>query len=346
MGTITKLTRDPLPLPRPALHTVPPAADAREVDLSIAIVTWNSERWIDRCLRAIPAACEGIAYEIVLHDNASADRTLQRVDPDAVNILRGDRNLGFAAGINRTIAATRGRYVFLLNPDCELAPRALTLLFEFLEANPEVAAAAPLLSDESGRSQREFQLRRLPTLRTFVHEVLLLDKMFPTNGATARYRYRDLDLDRPNRIEQPAAAALLVRRNVFEEVGPLDEQFEPAWFEDVDYCRRFAAAGKEVYTVPAAWARHFGGASLEHISFGDFTNVWYRNMMRYAAKWWPVEQVETLRWAIILGMLLRIPAALLGFGHPDLGRLEATRAYLHVLKKAFKRWGGSSQSSS
>jgi GT2 family glycosyltransferase len=346
MGTITTLTRNPEPPPRPALRTVPPAADAAQIDLSIAIVTWNSERWIDRCLRAIPPACEGIAYEIVLNDNASGDRTLQRVDAGAVQILRADRNLGFAAGMNRAIAATRGRYVFLLNPDCELAPRALTLLFEFLEANPDVAAAAPLLTDESGRSQREFQLRRLPTLRTFVHEVLLLDKMFPTNGATAHYRYRDLDLDRPNRIEQPAAAALLIRRKVFEEVGPLDERFEPAWFEDVDYCHRLALAGKEVYAVPAAWARHFGGASLEHISFGDFTDVWYRNMMRYAAKWWPAGQVETLRWVILLGMLLRIPAALLGFGHPDLSRWETTRAYLRVLEKAFKRWGGSSQSSS
>ena len=346
MRTITTLTRDTEPPVRPALRTVPPSAEAREVDLSIAIVTWNSERWIERCLRAIPAACEGIAYEVILHDNASADRTLQRVGSDSVQILQADRNLGFAAGMNRAIAATRGRYVFLLNPDCELAPHALTLLFEFLESNPEVSAAAPLLSDESGLSQREFQLRRLPMLRTFVHEVLLLDKMFPTNGATAHYRYRDLDLDHPSRIEQPAAAALLMRRKAFDEVGPLDEQFEPAWFEDVDYCRRLAAAGKQVYAVPAAWARHFGGASLEHISFGDFTNVWYRNMMRYAVKWWPASQVETLRWVIILGMLLRIPAALLGFGHRDVSRWEATRAYLRVLEKAFKRWGGSSQSSS
>src|SRR5690349_21298731 len=106
MGTITKLTRDTEPPVRPALRTVPPAADAREVALSIAIVTWNSERWIERCLRAIPAACEGVACEVVLYDNASVDRTLQRVGSDSVHILRADRNLGFAAGMNRAIAAT------------------------------------------------------------------------------------------------------------------------------------------------------------------------------------------------------------------------------------------------
>src|SRR5258708_8997274 len=59
------------------LRSVPPAAAARSVDVSIAIVTWNSERWIGRCLAAIPAACEELAYEIVIYDNASTDTTLQ-----------------------------------------------------------------------------------------------------------------------------------------------------------------------------------------------------------------------------------------------------------------------------
>src|SRR5437588_13024117 len=114
----------------------------KPVEISIVIVTWNSERWIERCLRAIPAACEGIGYEIVLHDNASADGTLALVGDD-VQILRSGENDGFAAGSNRAIAQTRGRYVFLLNPDCELEPRALTLLLEFLDSHPHVAAAAP-----------------------------------------------------------------------------------------------------------------------------------------------------------------------------------------------------------
>jgi len=210
----------------------------RALDLSILIVTWNSERWIDRCLRSIPAACEGLEYEIVVHDNASTDSTLQHLG--SANVLRSTRNDGFAAGTNRAFAASTGRYVFLLNPDCELAPRTLTRLFEFLESHPQIAAAVPLLMDHSGDSQREFQLRRLPTLGTLMSEVLLLNKLFPRNPATASYRYHDLDLTEPRRIEQPAAAALLLRRAVVEEIGPFDEQFAPAWFEDVDYCRRLA----------------------------------------------------------------------------------------------------------
>lgn len=330
---------------------------ARTVELSVVIVTWNSERWIDRCLRSIPAACEGLQYEVIVHDNASEDRTLsivgggQAILPAAgqagspvVHVLRSATNDGFAAGTNRAVSAAKGRYLFLLNPDCELEPRALTRLFEFLESHPNAAAAAPLLIDEGGHSQRHFQLRRLPTLGNLAAEVLLLDKFFPKNPATSKYRYRDLDLTEPRPIEQPAAAALLIRREVMADVGPFDEAFAPAWFEDVDYCRRLAEKKKEVWVVPAARVTHFGGASLEHMRFGRFTEVWYRNMWRYARKWLRPGQAEALRMVIIAGMLLRLAAGCVGLKPRGVSRREAFKAYANVLRRAFDRWDGSSRS--
>ena len=307
------------------------------IDLSVVIVTWNSERWIERCLQAIEAACDGLPYETIVYDNASFDGTLSRVGPD-VQVVPGGENAGFAAGINRAIARSRGRYVFLLNPDCELAPLALAQLVAFLDEHPDAAAAAPLLSDDDGQSQREFQLRRLPTPATFIAEVLALSRFLPRNRQTASYRYRDLDLSGPSLVEQPAAAALLLRRSVYDEIGPLDEQFVPAWFEDVDYCRRLSEAGKRVFVVPSATARHFGGASLEHVAFVTFIDVWYRNMFLYARKWFTTPQTELLRWVIIAGMLLRLPLAALGLAHGEAGRVRAVRAYAGVLRNSFFRW--------
>jgi len=311
-------------LPVPALPVV-----------SIVIVTWNSSRWIDGCLRSIPEACGGMAYEIVIYDNASSDRTLQLVTDRGAQVIRSTVNDGFAKGTNRAIAATSGKYVFLLNPDCRLAPGALSLLVAFLEAHPDLAGAAPLLD---GAGQREFQLRRLPTLRSLATELFAFHKIFPRNRQTAYDRYRDLDLTEPRPVEQPAAAALLLRREVFDDVGGFDERFEPAWFEDVDYCRRLAGAGKEVWVVPAARAEHEGGASLEHVSFARFTDVWYRNMWIYARKWLPAAEAEALRWLIIGGMFLRLPAAALGIAHPEVGRWRAVKAYMSVLRNAFRRW--------
>jgi glycosyltransferase involved in cell wall biosynthesis len=116
------------------------ALATRPLDLSIAIVTWNSERWIDRCLQSIAAACGSLAYEVIVYDNASSDATLAAIG-DEVEVIRGAANDGFAAGVNRVVTRASGRYFFLLNPDCELAPRALEILVEFLDANPGGAAA-------------------------------------------------------------------------------------------------------------------------------------------------------------------------------------------------------------
>jgi len=69
-----------------------------------------------------------------------------------------------------------------------------------------------------------------------------------------------------------------------------------------------------------------------------FTEIWYRNMWLYARKWLRPGQAETLRWAIVFGMLLRCGAALVGFKRRDIPRREALRAYAGVMKRAFDRW--------
>ena len=324
-----------------AVHPVPvPTAAAAHVDVSVVIVTWNSEGWIEQCLRSIGPASLDRSFEVIIQDNASADGTLEiatSLQDEAVTVLKASRNHGFAGGINRAAAQARGDYVFLLNPDCELAPGALAHLVEYLEAHHDVAAVAPLLYDEQGNPQREFQLRRLPTLGSLVAEILLIKDMFPENRISARYRYRDLDITVPQAIEQPAGAALLMRRRVLEHVGPFDEGFSPAWFEDVDYCKRLAAHGHAIHLVPSATATHFGGASLEHVRYEDFLSVWYRNLFRYAGKWMRRGEVETLRWTIILGMLLRSAATIGGLGNRRM-RGASVRSYLRIARQAFDRW--------
>src|ERR1051326_9312557 len=97
---------------------------AAPVELSIVVFTGNSGRWIERCLQAIPAACEGLAHEIVIYDNGSADDTVARLNGD-VHLIRSMSNDGFAAAGNRAVAEARGRYACMLNPDCALAPPQL-----------------------------------------------------------------------------------------------------------------------------------------------------------------------------------------------------------------------------
>lgn len=309
------------------------------LDVSILIVTWNSESWIARCLESLAAACESLRCEIVLFDNASSDRTLEvarSIRLPQLTILTSERNLGFAGGVNRARIAARGPFLFLLNPDCELAPRSVHTLLEYLGKHPEVAAAVPLLLDEGGAPQREFQLRRLPTLVSLVMENLLLDKIFPENRVSSSYRYKDLDISRPQPVEQPAAAAMVIRSEVAWSIGDLDEQFAPAWFEDVDYCRRLRGAGAQIHLVPEATAVHHRGSSLERLGHARFVEIWYENLDRYARKWMSRGDAEIVRWSIIAGMILRIAAVVCGLDPVRLGRREAIGVYRRVLRQAFR----------
>ncbi len=81
------------------------------------------------------------------------------------------------------------------------------------------------------------------------------------------------------------------------------------------------------------------------MSYALFIDLWYRNMWRYARKWFSPGRAEALRWAVVVGMLMRCAAAVVGFRNGSSTRWEALRTYARVLEKALKRWDDSSPSS-
>lgn len=322
------------------------ASQPEAVDVSILIVTWNSASWIGRCLRALPQACGELRYEVIVHDNASRDTTSSIVRAfDAPWLgFESSENHGFAAGSNSALRRATGRFVFYLNPDCEPAPNSIAKLVDYLDHNSAASAAVPLLMDEQGIPQREFQLRRFPTLKSLAADILLLDHLFPSNQASFLYRYRDVDISRVQTIEQPAAAALMVRRDVLDRVGAFDEQFAPAWFEDVDFCKRLWTQGGAIHLVPDSVTTHRGGASLDHVPYDQFLGVWYRNLYLYAQKWLEPAEVQILRWTIVVGALIRAVATAVGLSSVRTSRFRAVRAYLQVSRDALRKWDDRSPS--
>lgn len=334
---------------RPTVVDAVMEAERRSVAVSILIVTWNSAPWIERCLTSIEAAAGDLPCEVLIFDNASTDETqtlIRRHTADHVTVIESDVNLGFSGAMNRLIEQSSGAYLLCLNADSEPEPDCIAKLVNHLDAHPDVAAAAPLLSHHDGEPQNEWQLRTLPSLRSIAAEVLLLNKVFPANGWSMGHAYRSIDLDDVQRVEQPAAAALLLRRSVVQTIGAFDETFEPAWFEDVDYCRRMANAGLPIDLVPSARAHHFGGASLQKMPFDEFIAIWYRNLFRYVTKWFSTPQAEIVRWMIIVGMVARIIATTSFIVRPPVARRVALRGYSTVLQEALARWSGTSRSSS
>jgi len=244
------------------------------------IVTYNSVDVIDSCLDALSRFAPSLTPVVV--DNASSDDTVERVCARAgVRLIANGDNRGFAAAVNQGARqATQAEYLLLLNPDAFLA----SPLDDLIEATRRHGLSAGKLVGEDGRAQTGFTLRRLPTPAALVFELLGLNRMWPGNPVNRRYRYLDRDLDQPGPVEQPAGAFLMTRRDVWERLGGLDEQFHPVWFEDVDLCRRAADAAFRIEYVPSVTARHAGGHSVGQIPRQYRVMCWCDSLLRYAVK--------------------------------------------------------------
>ena len=263
-------------------------------------------------------------------------------------MLSNPENRGFGPGANQAAAAAGGDVILFVNPDA----RAQGDLFGevargFSEHSGCVALAPRLLDwDENGSApppgrrlappgredQFTFQLRRLPALSSDARELLLIDHLFPDNPARREARYAGQDRERAFRVEQAAAAALAVRAEAFRRVGGFDERFVPAWYEDVDLCRRLGAEGSILYW-PGAVLRHRGGAASERLGYDRFLPIFYQNALRYRRLHYGAAARAAYRGLLSAGMLLRLLALPLRAEVPR-PRREAARAYLSVLALA------------
>jgi GT2 family glycosyltransferase len=276
--------------------------------VSVLVVAWHSRSDIFDCLSSAITQADNV----VLVDNASADGTVEfvRARFPTVTTVGNASNVGFAAAVNQAARLATGDFLLLLNPDTQLRSGALAALTAALERDAGLAAVGGHLVDASDTTQVGFTVRRFPTIGSLAADLLLLDEIWPTNPWTRRYRALDLDYAHAQDVEQPAAACLLVRRSVFEALGGLDTGFGPAWFEDVDFCRRLTAAGWRIGFVPDARVVHRGGSSLGSLSRAAFLELWYRNMRRYVRRHHGRIAEMSLRGLIVAGMMLRVFASL------------------------------------
>ena len=277
------------------------------IELSLVVVHWRAEADLATLLAAVP---DDPRWEVVVVDNG-AGAPLPPSRPPHVVLVRPGANLGFAGGANLGATIARGAALLLLNPDAVPAPGALPELLRGLAAHPRAAGLAPRLVGADGAPQTAWQLRPLPRPGELLRHALLRD---PRRAPVA-------EPAAGTPVEQPAAAALLLRRAALERLGGLDATFHPAWFEDVDLGRRLAVAGDSVHYWPAATFRHGLGGSVAPLGYGPFLWCYYRNLCRYLEKHHGRRWAWAARLALLAGTAAR--ALLLPLRRP---RRAASRA--------------------
>ncbi len=313
------------------------------LDLSIVIVSWNVRGLLDACLASLHNAQISLdggddslpSAEIIVVDSASRDGSgdMVREKYPAVQLLPQTSNIGFTRGNNIGLARAQGHYILLLNPDTEIRPDAVGKLIDFLNSIPDAGVIGPhtLNSDGSHQSTR----RRFPTMMTGIFESSWLDSLAPPS-VEREYRMLGTDDNAILEADWVQGSALMLRRDVYEAIGGLDEAFT-MYSEELDFCRRAKSAGWRVFYHGGAVITHHGGKSSEQAA--DHSQLhFHTSKLRYFRKHHGLAAYAILRALLLLQFAWQLGLESLKgmLGHKRDLRAQRVRRYWRVLRSGLK----------
>lgn len=296
-----------------------PSSPARPL-LSVVIVSFNTRDTTLKCLRALFADLSrlqgeaGAEAEVFVVDNASKDGSVEAVEGEfpGVQLIASQTNEGFGPANNRAFERASGEFFFLLNSDAFLHEGALQTLVNFLRApeNKKVGGVGPRLLNADGTLQASCW--KFPSPSRAWLEALGGARLFashPVLGDYYRWAHDEVRL-----VDFVIGAALLVRREVYEQVGGFDPDFF-LYAEETDWQKRMWASGWTIAFCPDALVTHLGGAS--GASDQNKTSLlFWQGQERFIRKHFGARGLTVFRGALILSSLLRLGALTLLTLHP------------------------------
>jgi ATP-binding cassette subfamily B protein len=263
--TQSHLLAAPLPAPMPGSY-------GDEPQVSIVIVTHDGLAFTRLCLETVLATTAGAAVEVIVVDNASSDLTPAYLGGVAgrwpnVRTLLNDTNVGFAPAVNQGLALARGTTLVVLNNDTIVPPGWLDRLEQHL-GEPDIGMVGPCTNAAPNES-------RIPVDYGTYGEFL---RFAARRSIEEAGQTRDLDV--------LTMFCVALKRETFEQLGPLDEQFEVGMFEDDDYAQRVRAAGLRLVCAEDVVVHHFGEGSFGAlVSGGAYNRLFEANKRRFEEKW-------------------------------------------------------------
>ncbi len=292
--------------------------------LSLCVVTYQAAPLLRECLESLRKFPPSVSHEIIVVDNASTDNTVAMLEQEYSDVIlvKNQANLGYAASMNQAMKLARGRYIVQLNPDTIVQDGSFDKLIEFMELHPEVGICGPKVLNPDGSMQKSCR-RGESTPLAVIAQFTGLARLFPHNPRLAQYTMSYRDENETHAVAGVSGSCMLIRKEVIEQIGYLDERFF-AYQEDADYCFRARQAGWLVYYVPAAKIVHFGGLGGSHVQPYRSMWEWHRSYWNYYRKNLAVNYPAWFNGIYYLMMLIKLGLGALGelFG---LGRFSSSR---------------------
>lgn len=251
--------------------------------LSVIIVNYNVEFFLEQCLNSVKKALEKVSGEVFVVDNNSIDGSVEMVKTKfpEVKLLANKDNRGFSKANNQAIEIAKGEYVLLLNPDTVVEEDTFEKVISFMDQHPDAGALGVRMLDGRGKFLPESK-RGLPTPIVAFYKIFGLSKLFPKSKRFGQYHLGHLSEFETNEIDILSGAFMLMRKTALDKVGLLDEAFF-MYGEDIDLSYRIQKGNYKNYYYPEARIIHYKGESTKKSSV-NYVFVFYRAMVIFAEK--------------------------------------------------------------
>ena len=225
-----------------------------------------------------------LSFEVIVVDNNSQDGVVEllRSEYPEVTLVVNQENAGYTRPMNQAMRLGSGRYLLQLNPDTLILPEAIDRLVAFMDQHPEVGICGPKVQNADGSLQKSCRRGDSRPWAVFTY-FSGLSRLFPQSKFFGGYHLNHLPEDAINPVDGVAGSCMLIRREVVNQIGYLDERYF-AYQEDADYCFQARQAGWQVFYVPTARITHFGGRGGTRVEPYRSIYAWHRSYWLYYHK--------------------------------------------------------------
>ncbi|TND06571.1 MAG: putative glycosyltransferase [Bacteroidetes bacterium] len=292
-------------------HFEPPGGPAfAALKLSVIIVNYNVQHFLEQCLHSVRKASKNLAVEVFVVDNNSVDGSLQMLAEKfpEIHLIANKENLGFSKANNQAMRIAKGEYVLLLNPDTVVEEETFEKVVRFMDSRPDAGGLGVMMLDGKGNFLPESK-RGLPTPAVAFYKIFGFSKIFPRSRTFGRYHLGYLDKNETHEVEILAGAFMLMRKSVLDTVGLLDEAFF-MYGEDIDLSYRIILGGYKNYYFPETRIIHYKGESTKKSSV-NYVFVFYNAMVIFAKKHFSQKNARLFSMLINVAVWLRAGAAVM-----------------------------------
>lgn len=272
--------------------------------LSVVIVNYNVEHFLEQCLHSVRKASKNLSVEVFVVDNNSVDGSVAMVKekfPD-LKLIANKENLGFSKANNQAMRVAKGEYILLLNPDTVVEETTFDKVVAFMDAHPDAGGLGVQMIDGQGNFLPESK-RGLPTPSVAFYKMFGFSKLFPKSKKFGRYHLGYLDKDATHEVEILSGAFMLLRKKALDKVGLLDEEYF-MYGEDIDLSYRIILGGYKNYYFHDTRIIHYKGESTKKSSV-NYVFVFYRAMVIFARKHFSTKNARLFSLLINIAIYLR-----------------------------------------